>query len=127
MDGLLKMKSGSLKKRKSGGKVDHRVDDGVAAAKVIALQFALGLGGVLVANPIPESHALDAKMIEERIAMAIRGAEAEGVSRKELTPFLLKRIFELTDGKSLVANIALVENNAKVASEIAVALSKQTK
>ncbi|MBN9316999.1 MAG: pseudouridine-5'-phosphate glycosidase [Devosia sp.] len=113
--------------RKSGGKVDHRVDSGEAAAKVIGLQFALGLGGVLVANPIPESHALDAAMIEERIAEAIRGAEAEGVGRKELTPFLLKRIFELTDGKSLVANIALVENNARVASEIAVALSKQAR
>jgi pseudouridine-5'-phosphate glycosidase len=110
--------------RKSGGKVDHRVNDGAAAAKVIALQFALGLGGVLVANPIPESHALDAAEIEARIAEAIRGAEAEGVGRKELTPFLLKRIFELTGGKSLVANIALVENNARVASEIAVALSK---
>lgn len=110
--------------RKSGGKVDHRVADGPAAAKVIALQFALGLGGVLVANPIPESAALDAGEIETRIAAAIKDAEAQGVGRKELTPFLLKRILELTDGKSLVANIALVENNARVASEIAVALSK---
>lgn len=110
--------------RKSGGRVDHRVDDGAAAAKVIALQFELGLGGVLVANPIPESHALDAAEIEGRIAEAIRDADAQGVSRKDLTPFLLKRIFELTGGKSLVANIALVENNARVAAEIAVALSK---
>jgi len=110
--------------RKSGGKVDHRVDDAAAAAKVIALQFELGLGGVLVANPIPESAALDAAEIETRIAAAIADAEAQGVGRKELTPFLLKRIFELTAGKSLVANIALVENNAKVAAQIAVALSK---
>lgn len=110
--------------RKSGGKVDHRVDDAAAAAKVIALQFELGLGGVLVANPIPESHALDAAEIETRIAAAIADADAAGVGRKELTPFLLKRIFELTAGKSLVANIALVENNAKVAAQIAVALSK---
>ena len=109
--------------RRSGGKVDHRVEDGEAAARIIELQFELGLGGVLVANPIPESHALDAAEIEGRIAEAIRDADAGGVSRKELTPFLLKRIFELTDGKSLVANIALVENNARVASEIAVALS----
>ncbi len=110
--------------RKSGGKVDHRVDDAAAAAKVIALQFELGLGGVLVANPIPESHALDAAEIETRIAAAIADADAAGVGRKELTPFLLKRIFELTAGKSLVANIALVENNAKVAAQIAVALAK---
>jgi len=110
--------------RKSRGKVDHRVDDAAAAAKVIALQFELGLGGVLVANPIPESAGLDAAEIETRIAAAIADAEAQGVGRKELTPFLLKRIFELTAGKSLVANIALVENNARVAAQIAVALAK---
>ena len=103
------------------------MESGKDAAKVIALQFALGLGGVLVANPIPESAALDKDMIEGRINEAIKGAEKEGVSRKDLTPFLLKRIFELTDGKSLVANIALVENNARVASEIAVALAKLNK
>ena len=110
--------------RQSGGKVDHRVDSAKDAAKIIALQFALGLGGVLVANPIPESQALDKDEIEGRINEATRGAEAEGVGRKELTPFLLKRIFELTGGKSLVANIALVENNAAVAAGIAVALAK---
>jgi pseudouridine-5'-phosphate glycosidase len=109
--------------RKSGGKVDHRVDDAAAAAKIISLQFELGLGGVLVANPIPESAALDAAEIETRITAAIADADAQGVGRKELTPFLLKRIFELTAGKSLVANIALVENNAKVAAQIAVALA----
>jgi len=110
--------------RASGQKVDHRIETAEQAAKVIDLQFALGMGGVLVANPIPESHAMDAKAIEARIEEAIKGAEREGVSRKELTPFLLKRIFELTEGKSLVANIALVENNAAVAAEIAVALSR---
>ena len=110
--------------RTSGGKVDHRVDSAKDAAKVIALQFALGLGGVLVANPIPASEALDKDEIEGRINEAIKGAEAEGVGRKELTPFLLKRIFELTGGKSLVANIALVENNAAVAAGIAVALAR---
>lgn len=110
--------------RQSGQKVDHRIDSAKQAAKVIALQFELGMGGVLIANPIPESHAMDASVIEARIEEAILGAEREGVSRKELTPFLLKRIFELTEGRSLVANIALVENNAAVASEIAVALSK---
>jgi pseudouridine-5'-phosphate glycosidase len=110
--------------RSSGQKVDHRIDSAEQAARVIDLQFALGMGGVLIANPIPESHAMDAKAIEVRIDEAIKGAEREGVSRKELTPFLLKRIFELTEGKSLVANIALVENNAAVAAEIAVALSR---
>ncbi|RYE60242.1 MAG: pseudouridine-5'-phosphate glycosidase [Hyphomicrobiales bacterium] len=110
--------------RTSGQKVDHRIESAKQAAKVIGLQFELGMGGVLVANPIPESHAMDAQAIEARIDEAIKGAEREGVSRKDLTPFLLKRIFELTEGKSLVANIALVENNAAVAAEIAVALAK---
>jgi pseudouridine-5'-phosphate glycosidase len=113
--------------RTSGGKVDHRVETGKDAAKVIALQFALGLGGVLVANPIPESHALPSEMISARIEEAIKDADAQGVGRKDLTPFLLKRIFELTEGKSLTANIALVENNARVASQIAVALAQLEK
>ncbi|WP_437661338.1 pseudouridine-5'-phosphate glycosidase [Sorangium sp. So ce1182] len=110
--------------RQSGQKVDHRVESAREAATVIALQFELGMGGVLVANPIPESHAVDARAMEAWIEEAIKGAEAEGVSRKDLTPFLLKRIVELTEGKSLIANIALVENNAAVAAEIAVAISK---
>jgi len=112
--------------RKSGHKVDHRFDDVADIAKLIQTQIALGLGGVLIANPIPEADELDAVAIEARIAEAIAGAEAEGVSRKALTPFLLKRIFELTDGKSLFANIALVENNAKVAAQIAVAMAKKS-
>lgn len=113
--------------RDSGGKVDRRVESGAEAAEIIALQFELGLGGVLVANPIPAADALPGEMISARIDAAIRDAESQGVGRKELTPFLLKRIFELTDGKSLVANIALVENNARVAAEIAVAMSQLKK
>ena len=109
--------------RESGGKVDHRVEDAAAAAKIIALQFALGLGGVLVANPIPESHAMDRAGIEATITEAIADADARGIGRKDLTPFLLKRIYELTGGRSLASNIALVENNARVAALIAVALA----
>jgi len=109
--------------RQSGFPVDHRFDDVADIAAVIANQISLGMGGVLVANPIPVADELDPAAIEARIAEAIAGAEAEGVSRKALTPFLLNRIFELTGGKSLVANIALVENNAMVAAQIAVALA----
>jgi pseudouridine-5'-phosphate glycosidase len=108
--------------RSSGLKVDHRFDDVADIARVLEKQIELGLGGLLVANPIPEDAALDPKAIEARILQAVTQAEAEGVGRKEATPYLLKRIFELTEGKSLVANIALVENNAKVAAQIAVAL-----
>ncbi len=110
--------------RESGFKVDHRLDSAADIARVIALQAALGMGGVLVANPIPAAAALDAAQIEARIEEAIKDAGMQGVSRKALTPFLLRRIFELTGGKSLLANIALVENNARVAAEIAVALAE---
>lgn len=112
--------------RQSGHKVDHRFDSAEDIAKLIALQADLGMGGILVANPIPEADALDAAEIGARIEEAIAGAEREGVSRKALTPFLLNRIFELTGGKSLVSNIALVENNAMVGAKIAVALAKFT-
>jgi len=110
--------------RESGHKVDHRFDQPEEVAAVIALQQRLGMpGGVLVANPIPVADALDAAAIEARIAEAIAAAEAAGVTRKALTPFLLQRIFELTEGRSLAANIALVKNNALVAAQIAVALA----
>jgi pseudouridine-5'-phosphate glycosidase len=111
--------------RDSGGSVDRRVETPEEAARVIALQFGLGLGGVLVANPIPEADALDAATIEAQIERAVGDAERAGIGRKALTPYLLKRIFELTGGKSLTANIALVENNAAVAAHIAVALAAE--
>ncbi len=109
--------------RSSGLKLDQRFDEVAEIAAVIARHFDLGLGGVLVANPILEQDAIEGAAIEKRIAEAIADADRQGVSRKDLTPFLLQRIFELTDGKSLVANIALVRNNARVAAGIAVALS----
>ncbi|HVI87133.1 MAG TPA: pseudouridine-5'-phosphate glycosidase [Dongiaceae bacterium] len=110
--------------RESGHPVDHRFDRPEEIAEVIALQRRLGMpGGVLVANPIPEADALDAAAIEARITEAVAQAEATGVNRKALTPFLLQRIFELTAGKSLAANIALIKNNALVAARIAVALA----
>ena len=109
--------------RKSGQKVDHRVESADDIARIIAIQADLGMGGILVANPIPESAELDPAGIEARIVEAIADAGKQGISRKDTTPYLLKRIFELTEGKSLAANIALVENNAQVAAEIAVALA----
>lgn len=112
--------------RESGYGVDYRLDTPQEVAALIGTQAALDMrGGVLVANPIPEADALDADEINGRIAAAIADAEREGVTRKDLTPYLLNRIFELTDGKSLVANIALVKNNAAVAAQIAAALVKR--
>jgi pseudouridine-5'-phosphate glycosidase len=84
------------------------------------------MGGVLIANPIPEADALESNFIEAEIEKALADAEAKKVTRKDLTPFLLQRIFELSGGTSLTANIALVENNAAVAAEIAVALARLT-
>ena len=109
--------------RSSGYPVDHRLDTADEIAALIETQFSLGMGGVLIANPILAADALDPDMIAAMIEQAIADADRQGVSRKALTPYLLKRIFELTGGKSLVSNIALVENNARVATAIAVALS----
>lgn len=111
--------------RASGHKLDHRCDTPEQAAQAIALHRRLGRrGGVLVANPIPEADALDGAAIEARIAAAVAEAEAAGVARKALTPFLLARIVELTEGRSLRANIALVRHNAAVAAAIAAALAR---
>jgi pseudouridylate synthase len=107
--------------RESSHRLDRRFDSPLALAEVILAQRQLGLeNGILIANPIPEGEALPAADIEAQIAMACRQADAAGVSRKDLTPFLLARINELTGGRSLKANIALVKNNAALAAEIAV-------
>ena len=107
--------------RSSGRKVDRRCDTPGDIAGLIAAQRRLGLGGVLVANPIPLEHALDADAIERAIAEAVRAADAKAICGAALTPFLLKRLNDATSGKSLAANIALVRNNARVAGEIALA------
>ncbi|CAN7499654.1 MULTISPECIES: pseudouridine-5'-phosphate glycosidase [unclassified Devosia] len=109
--------------RESGFSVDHRFDDAEGVAKMLAIQSDLEMGGVLIANPIPEADAWEASAIEGFITQALADADAKGVKGKAMTPFLLQRIFELTGGKSLVSNIALVKNNALVAGQIAVALA----
>jgi pseudouridylate synthase len=113
--------------RSSGYPVDHRLDTPQAVAALIEMQFRLGLGGVLVGNPIKAEDAHNAGFIDDNIGMAIADADRQGISRKALTPYLLRRIFELTGGKSLISNIALVENNARVAAAIAVALAARGK
>jgi pseudouridine-5'-phosphate glycosidase len=109
----------------SGLPVDHRVDSAKELARVVALHRSLGLpGGVLVANPIPAADALVASEIDAIISQALADADREGVTRKEVTPFLLARINELTDGRSLIANVALIRNNAAFAADLAVALAE---
>jgi pseudouridine-5'-phosphate glycosidase len=109
--------------RSSGLRADHRLDTAEAVADFLETQFTLGLGGVLIGNPIPQADAMDPAYIGAMIEQALADADAAGISGKATTPYLLRRIFELTGGKSLVANIALVKNNARVAAEIAVALA----
>ncbi len=110
--------------RGSGLPLDHRFDTAEQVAQAIACHRRLGGAGVLVANAIPAAEALDGAAIEARIAAAVAEAAAAGVGGKALTPFLLGRIVELTEGQSLRANIALVRHNAAVAAAIAVALSR---
>ena len=107
--------------RASGRKTDRRCDTAQDAARLIAAQLRLRLGGLLVANPIPAERALDADAIEREIAAAVAAAAVSGIAGAALTPFLLARLNEATGGTSLAANIALVRNNAAVAGEIALA------
>ena len=109
--------------RSSGMPIGHRVESAEEAARTILAHRRLAAGGVLIANPIPESDAIDASLIEAKIAAACREADEAGIGHQELTPFLLARVVEATGGASLRANIALVRNNARVAAAIAVALS----
>ncbi|MBF0501086.1 MAG: pseudouridine-5'-phosphate glycosidase [Candidatus Riflebacteria bacterium] len=110
--------------RESGLTLNERVDNPEEAARLIDIKRRLGLaGGVLFANPIPTEAALEREMIEKAIARAISDAHHHGISGKKITPYLLGRLNEITDGKSLAANVALVKNNAAVAARIAVALA----
>jgi pseudouridine-5'-phosphate glycosidase len=110
--------------RSSGFKLEHRCDGLHDLARMIRLQREFGPGGLLIANPIPQDHALEQAAIEERIAEAVAEAKTQGVGKKEATPFLLKRVVELSGGKSLEANIALIKNNAMLAAQAAVELMK---
>jgi pseudouridine-5'-phosphate glycosidase len=111
--------------RKSGFKVDYRVNTVEELAKAIKTKWDLGLdGGLVIGNPIPKEYEIDYEVINEAIEEAVKEAEAIGVKGKEITPFLLSKIKDITKGKSLKANIQLVYNNVKVASQLAIELAK---
>jgi pseudouridine-5'-phosphate glycosidase len=111
--------------RSSGHRLDHRVDAARELAEIIRMERKLSSkSGILIANPVPQENALPFADIEARIADAVKEAEQAGISRKEVTPYLLSRIVELTGGKSLAANIALIKNNAALAAKIAVELAR---
>ena len=104
----------------SGLKVDYRVDSPKEIAMIMKEKRDHHLeGGILVTNPIPSQFAMDDKVINDAINAAIKEADELGIKGKETTPFLLKKIVELTGGDSLESNIQLVLNNAKLGALIA--------
>ncbi|MBF9042102.1 pseudouridine-5-phosphate glycosidase [Rhodobacterales bacterium HKCCE4037] len=106
--------------RDSGLPAPLRLDDPEQIARAHRMRATLGLpGGQLVANPIPEDAEIPSATLAPMIAKAQVEAEAQGITGKGVTPFLLQRLFELTDGQSLASNIALVRNNARLAAAIA--------
>jgi pseudouridine-5'-phosphate glycosidase len=108
--------------RDSGLAIDARFDEPDAIARVMQAKWALGLdGGIVVANPIPEAHEMDVESLERATERALAEANAQGITGKMLTPFVLARVNALTDGRSLRSNIVLVRNNARLAARIAVA------
>jgi pseudouridine-5'-phosphate glycosidase len=110
--------------RDSGFKADFQLDSAEEQANFIRTKWHLGmLGGVVVANPVPEQSAMPKEEIDRITEQALREAGERGVTGKAVTPFLLARIKELTEGRSLATNIALVKHNALVGTRLAVALN----
>ena len=110
--------------RHSGLKVDYRMDTPEEIAAAFRAQRDMGLkGGMLVTNPIPEEYAMDDAVINGAIDRAVAESVEKGIHGKEITPFLLARVAELTGGDSLDSNIQLVYNNARLASRIAKAFA----
>lgn len=109
----------------SGFELDYRLDSVAEIATVIKTKASLGLtGGMLIANPIPAEYAMDYNEIENIIRQASSEACAQGIGGKDLTPYLLQRVQELSGGDSLEANIQLILNNVKLGARIALALNK---
>ncbi len=104
----------------SGIELEYRLDSYLEAAKVIKEKRDNNLeGGILIANPIPEEYAMDQTIIDKAIVDAIKEMDELGIHGKDSTPFLLRRITEITGGDSLESNIQLVLNNARVGANIA--------
>ncbi|MFD1362582.1 pseudouridine-5'-phosphate glycosidase [Lentibacillus salinarum] len=114
--------------RSSEHKLNASIDSVDTIADTLIAKWDLNLnGGAVIANPIPEEHAMDEDYINGIINQAISEAEEKHITGKDSTPFLLEKVNEMTEGKSLDANIALVKHNAKVGAEIAVRFNQKTK
>ena len=111
--------------RKSGFRVDYRIDTPEDLAKAFFVKQDMGLGGgMLVTNPIPEEFSMNHEIINKAIDEAVEEANKLGIHGKETTPFLLAKIKDLTGGDSLASNIQLVYNNARLAAKTAGELCK---
>jgi pseudouridine-5'-phosphate glycosidase len=111
--------------RDSGYQADFQIDAADEQARFIRTKWQLGLqGGVVVSNPVPAAMAMESGEIDAIIGQALLEAGQQGVKGKAVTPFLLARIKELTGGRSLATNIALVKHNALVGAQLAVALTQ---
>lgn len=111
--------------KKSGFKVDYKVDSPEELAKFFNIHLELGLrGGILVGNPIPDEYSMDPDVINPAIDEAIRECNELGIKGKATTPFLLAKVKDITGGDSLDSNIRLVFNNARVAALTAAELFK---
>jgi len=112
--------------RESGFQADFRLDTAAQQASFIHTKWALGLGGgVVIANPVPLAAAMPQAEIDAITLQALGEAATRGISGKAVTPFLLERIAQLTDGRSLATNIALVMDNARVGAALARAMAEQ--
>ncbi len=110
--------------RQSGHAVPMRCNSPMEVAAVMRAKWSMGLkGGIVIANPIPAAAEIPASEIAPVIEAAVRKADAQGVSGKTLTPFLLAEIAGVTAGRSLAANIALAKHNASVAARVAMAFA----
>ena len=112
--------------RRSGIATPIRMDSADEIAEFQRVREKLDIhGGMLIANPLPEELEIDSATIGGWIDAALADADAKGVTGKATTPFLLQKIFELSDGRSLATNIDLVRSNARLAARIAVGLAKR--
>ncbi len=105
--------------RHSGLRLEHRCDTPEELARVLAVRWTLGQGGVLIANPIPEDAALPAAQIDGVIEEAVTAAARDGISGKALTPYLLSELARVTEGASIRANRALALNNVRLGAALA--------
>lgn len=105
--------------RNSGFDLNATADSPKELANIIEAHFELINSGFVVANPIPDEYAMDQLEVEQFIAQAVREAEEQQITGKAVTPFLLSRLSELSGGKSLASNVALIKNNATLAAQIA--------